>query len=180
MNEITSPRRTNSWRFRCVFECDIHTHTDIRRLLKTLKGKMVMYSVVLNWNRIFRGIGKTIESKIDWKNRRFKWGLRLQHEINLHICFREANVRNYTALNFLKFQLFKYIYLFYPEWKLIWNKVSLKFFSFVHHLLKQLAFWIEQTEWHLRCTCYLIRIFSRRFYLFSFSRCFELFWRFWQ
>ena len=99
------------------------------------------------------------------------------------ICSREANVLNSMALHFLNFDSFKYISLLYREWKLIWNKVYFKFLSFVHLLLKKIGFWSEQTEdicWDLRCTCYLIRIFSQRVYLFTFSRCFELFWRFQQ
>ena len=82
--------------------------------------------------------------KLDWKNHHFT----SEGEINLHTAStREANMQNFTNSNFLKFESVKYISLLYRKWKSIGNKVSFKFLSFLHLLLKKFGFWIERTEY---------------------------------
>ena len=137
---------------------------------------MVMYSIVLNLNGIFRGIGKTIEWKIYWK----KPSLRIRtyaYSTNL-ICIwsREANVSHFTDLPFVKFWLLK-IYFFAPSWMKINLEQSLFQVSLIcRPFVKILA--LEANALNLKCTCCYLDTDLLTATLFVFlqpliSNCFE-------
>ena len=68
VKELTKPRGMKSWCIQCVSNSNYGHYT----ASQDFKRKLVMYSIVLNLNGIFRRIGKTNERKIDLKNHRFK------------------------------------------------------------------------------------------------------------